>query len=87
MSGAEAKGQSKREYRVMTVALLRERKDSEAVEVAFSESARFYRLPKVNSQFERILKELRNAKEKKRSVRVLTESGDTSVIEDVRAGS
>ena len=35
---------SERVYREMTVALLRERKDLQAVEVAFSESARFYRL-------------------------------------------
>ena len=87
MSSAKSKGQGEREYREMTVALLRERKDLRAVEVAFSESARFYRLSKVNSQFARIWKELRKAKETKRSVRVLMESRNGSVIEDVKAGS
>ena len=71
----------------MTVALLRERQDLQAVEVAFSESAPFYKLSKVNSQFARILKELRTAKETKRSVRVRMESRNSSVIEDVKAGS
>ena len=75
----------KREYRVMTVALIREPKQLNDVEVAFSESARFYRLLRANPKFEDILTELREAKEKQRPVRVLIESMDSNIIEDVDA--
>ena len=71
----------------MTVALVCERKDLEAVEVAFSESARFYKLLRANSQFERIRKELCQAKENKLLVRVPMASGDTSASEDVEGPS
>ena len=76
----------KREYRVMTVALIREPKQLNDVEVAFSESARFYRLLRANPKFEDILTELREAKEKHRPVRVLIESPGSNIIEDVDAG-
>ncbi len=75
----------KREYRVMTVALIRDQEGLEAVEVAFSESARFYRLPRGNPEFERILRALHKAKEKRRPVCVLLESPESSLIEDVEA--
>ena len=75
----------KREYRVMTVALIRDPKQSNAVEVAFSESARFYRLLRANPKFENILTELREAKEKQRPVRVLMESLESNTINDVDA--
>ena len=58
----------------------------EYVEVAFSESARFYRLLRANPKFEDILMELREAKEKQRPVRVLIESMESNIIEDVDAG-
>jgi hypothetical protein len=76
----------KQEYRVMTVALIREPKETEAVEVAFSESARFYRLLRANQGFDRILTALREAKEKKRPVRVMMESPESNVIWEVEAG-
>ena len=71
----------------MTVALVCERKDLEAVEVAFWESARFYPLLRANSRFERIRKELCQAKENKLLVRVPMASGDTSASEDVEGPS
>jgi len=73
------------EYRVMTVALIREPKQLNDVEVAFSESARFYRLLRANPKFENILTELREAKEKQRPVRVLMESLESNTINDVDA--
>jgi hypothetical protein len=73
----------KREGCVMTVALIREPKQLNAVEVAFSESARFYRLLRANPKFENILTKLREAKEKQRSVRVLMESPEGNTINDV----
>jgi len=70
----------------MTVALIREPKQLNDVEVAFSESARFYRLLRANPKFEDILTELREAKEKQRPVRVLMESPESNTINDVHAG-
>lgn len=72
-------------YREMTVALIRDHKDAAAIEVAFSESARFYRLSRQNPKFESILRRLREAKNKKRAVRVLLDLPEGDVIEDVQA--
>ena len=72
---------SERVYREMTVVLIRERKD--VVEVAFSESARFYKLSRQNPKFEDILRRLREARDKKYPVRVLLDSPHGDVIEDV----
>ncbi len=69
-------------YRVMTVALIREPAGVEMVEVAFSESARFYRLLRANPEFKRILAVLREAKEKKRAVLVAMEPPQGAVIVD-----
>ena len=71
-------------YREMTVALIRERQDSEDVEVAFSESARFYRVLRQNPKFEDIIRELREAKKHQRPLRVLLDFPDGDVIEDVQ---
>jgi hypothetical protein len=68
------------------VALIREPKQLNAVEVGFSESARFYLLLRANPKFENILTELRDAKEKHRPVRVLMESPESNTISDVDAG-
>jgi hypothetical protein len=70
----------------MTVALIRDRKDKDSVEVAFSESARFYALLRGNRKFEEILRQLHEAKENRRAVRVLMDSLEGSVIQDVWAG-
>jgi hypothetical protein len=75
------KQQNEREYREMTVVLMRERQD--VVEVAFSESARFYKLSRQNPKFAEILGRLREARDRKRPVRVLFESPHGDVIEDV----
>jgi len=72
------------EYRVMTVALIREPEGVEAVEMAFSESARFYRLMRVNPGFERILRAFREARENRRPVLVMMESPQSNVIKDVK---
>jgi hypothetical protein len=69
----------------MTVALIREPKVADAVEVAFSESARFYRLLRANVEFERILTTLREANENKQPVRVMMESPQSNLIVDARA--
>lgn len=83
MAGRDTRTADKQEYRVMTVALIREPEEGDAVEVAFSESARFYRLPKASLEFERMLRELRGAKEARRPVRVLMDSPQGNLIEDV----
>ena len=72
-----------RVYREMTVALVRDHGDAAAVEVAFSESARFYKLSRQNPKFENILRQLRAAKDKKRVVRVLVDFPEGDVIEDI----
>jgi hypothetical protein len=66
----------------MTVALIRDRQDADSVQVAFSESARFYRLSRQNPKFEDILRLLREAHEKKRAVRVLIDFPEGDTIED-----
>ncbi len=66
------------------MALIRHRKDR--VEVAFSESARFYQLARENPNFEEILRHLRQAGEKKRTVRGLVDFPNGDEIRDVRAG-
>jgi hypothetical protein len=75
----------KREYREMTVALIREAQGMDVVQVAFSESARFYRLERNNPEFARILQELREAKEKRRALRVLMKSPEDNIIENTQA--
>jgi hypothetical protein len=67
----------------MTVALIREPAELDAVEVAFSESARFYRLLRANPRFKKNLAALHEAKEKRRPVRVRMESPQSNAIRDV----
>jgi len=66
----------------MTVVLIRDQADADAVEVAFSESARFYRLLRENPKFEEILRRLREAKNQQRAVRVVLDSPNGEIIED-----
>lgn len=68
----------------MTVALIREHRDADDVEVAFSESARFYRLSRQNPKFEEILRQLREARNSQRAVRVLLDVPHGDVIEDAK---
>ncbi len=72
-------------YQKMTIALIRDHKGAD-LEVAFSESARFYRLSRQNPKFEDILRELSEAKQKKHAVRVLLEFPDGDLIQDVKSG-
>jgi hypothetical protein len=85
-SGPNPKEPGQSVYREMTVALVRDHSDAGAVEVAFSESARFYKLSRQNPKFENILRQLREAKDKKRAVRVLLDLPEGDVIEDVQSG-
>ena len=85
MSEAGPEQRSKRVYREMTVALIRDRKGTDAVEVAFLESARFYELRRRHPEFERILGRLREALDEKSVVQVLVDFPEGEVIEDVRA--
>jgi hypothetical protein len=87
MSGSPPEHPTMRGYREMTVALIRDRKEADAVEVAFSESARYYRLPRRNPEFPRILQQLRKARETSQPVRVLADFPDGEDIEDVQAGT
>jgi len=72
-------------YQEMTVALIRDRQDADSVQVAFSESARFYKLSRQNPKFADILGHLREAHEKKQAVRVLLSIPQGEVIEDVES--
>jgi hypothetical protein len=68
----------------MTPARMLEPEASEAVEVAFLESARFYRLSKEHPAFERILAALRDALKNGRAVEVRLASITSNTIEDVK---
>ena len=85
MSESGPKKRGSREYREMTVALIRDHKETWGMEVAFSESARFYRLLRENPKFSVILKRLREAKETRGVVRVLMDTSEEDKIEDVQA--
>jgi len=71
----------------MTVASIRDRPEAESVKVTFLESARFYDLPRSHPSFERILGQLRQAKEQGRAVKILLSSLESGVIQDVEASS
>ena len=67
-------------YREMTVATIRE---ADPVQVAFLESARFYKLSREHPGFERLLERLREARASRRLLKVRLASLDSDVIEDV----
>jgi hypothetical protein len=67
----------------MTVAHVREPKESDHVEVMFLESARIFKLPRKNSKFNEILLLLREAATDARAVKVRFASPVSDVIEDV----
>jgi hypothetical protein len=69
----------------MRVAHIREQKGAKYLEVVFLESARFYKLSREHPEFARVLRQLREAKEKKSAVRVLTDVPEGDVIKDVEA--
>ena len=67
-------------YREMSVAIIRE---ADPVQVAFLESARFYKLSREHPGFERLLERLREARASRRVLKVRLASLDSDVIEDV----
>lgn len=70
--------------RELTVAAIRERPGADHVQVAFLESARFYRLSKDRPGYEQALGALREARDAGRPVTVGLASLDGDEIESVR---
>jgi predicted Zn-dependent peptidase len=68
----------------MTVALIRDRNGTDAVEVAFSESAQFYKLSRKNPGFEKILRLLREALANGSVLRVRCTTLHGDVIEEIQ---
>lgn len=85
MSRPSGDQQGKSAYREMTVAHLREREDTGCVEVAFLESARFYKVLKQNPAFDEILGKLRGALKNGEGLRVRCTSPNGDVIQGVEA--
>jgi len=69
--------------RGMTVANMRDPKGADDVGVVFLESARFYKLPRAHTNFDRIFNQLRYAMDTGRPVKVRCRPPDGDVIEDV----
>lgn len=68
--------------RKMTAALVREGPEADFVEVAFFQSARFYRLPKSSPDFEVSFRRLRTSQAEGRPVEVtLAASGSGEIVE------
>jgi hypothetical protein len=82
MGSTDPEARPKHVYRVMTVALIREQR--EAVEVAFSESARFYILWRKHPEFATLLLRLREAKTKSKPISVLVDYPEGNIIYDAR---
>ncbi|MGI9518739.1 MAG: hypothetical protein ACR2NP_16900 [Pirellulaceae bacterium] len=68
------------EYRDLTAAAIRELPDQPFSEVLFLESTRFYKLPKQHPEFDKIVAELRQAIEDKRSLRVWFTPTDAVIL-------
>jgi hypothetical protein len=75
---------SRPDYREMTVALIRERTRRDPIQVAFLESARFYRLLRTHPEFERVFKLLEESKVKRVPVKVRVTPPNGDIIDDVR---
>jgi hypothetical protein len=71
-------------FRTMTPAHIREPRDTGYVEVAFLESARFYRLFKRNPMYHQIVKVLRDAITEKRAVQVRCTSFEGDSLAEVQ---
>ncbi len=72
---------SKRHFREMTVAHIREHKGADYVEVMFLESARFYKLTTKN---DRALRILQDALANRRSLNVGLASLESNIIEEIQ---
>jgi hypothetical protein len=81
-----ARPPAERPVRELTVARVRERPGADHVEVAFYESARFYRLPKTHPGFEEAVALLRAAQQDGRPVAVAFSSPQGDLIEKVLEG-
>ena len=71
-------------FRAMTPVHIRESREADYLEVAFLESARFYRLSKRNPIYHQIVKLLRDAIAKKRALQVHCTSPESNAIAEVR---
>lgn len=68
----------------MTPAHIREPQESDYLNVAFLESARFYRVFKRNPMYHQIVKLLRDAITRKRAVQVRCTSLESDTVEEVQ---
>lgn len=71
-------------YRNMTVAHIRESKRDNYVEVVFLESARFYRLPRENPNYDEALRRLREAVATGRVLKVRFAAPHSDIIEAIQ---
>lgn len=84
MGGRDADRQGESVFREMRVAHVRERKGANYLEVMFLESARIYKLFEENPAYREILRHLRAAEGKNRSLKVRCASVESEVIEEVQ---
>lgn len=84
MEKSDSEGRRKRLYRALTVAQIRDPHRAGDLQVAFLESARFYRLPRTNPKFDEYLQLLRAAMTEGHALEVGLASLDSDIIEDVR---
>ena len=82
MSPGNREGEAGDAVRNLTVARVRDRPDH--AQVAFLESARFYKVPKLHPNFGALLGLLTDAREKGRVLKVSLSSPEGDVIEDVQ---
>ena len=83
MGKANENNPAQRCRREMTVAHIREREGAATVEVAFLESARFYRLLPDNPARDAMLKRLRDAMKTREVLKIDTASPDSDVIDGI----
>jgi len=86
MSDSDPTDPGRRLVRELTVAHVREPKGEDFAEVAFLESARFYRLARSHPAYEETLDRLRAAQAAGRPLAVVVASLDSDAIEEVREG-
>ncbi len=86
MSDSDPTDPVRRLVRELTVAHVREPRGEEFAEVAFLESARFYRLPKSHPAYEETLARLRAAQAAGRPLAIVLASLESEVIEEVGDG-
>jgi hypothetical protein len=85
MSASQRTRQEKPPFRELTVAHVRERQGLDYLEVAFLESARFYKLFRNNPAFDEIVKHLRDSVATGRSLNVSCTALHGDVIDRVKS--